>query len=168
MAVAAQTPSHQSATGELIMRFGAQLGAPALARSAVTEALRALGYEGPLLDDVTIVVSELAANAVCHDGSGFLVRLCVDGPVVRIALEDGGPATACVRMTPRRMHGLGLVDALALDWGVEATAGGKAVWAELDLRARRLAGAERRRTIVGRNSATRRKSVHRAPASHRF
>lgn len=83
----------------------------------------------------TLLVSELVANVVLHAGTGLELRLRHIGGRIRIEVHDGSP------LMPERKHysataatgrGLVLVERLALAWGVERTATGKAVWFELD------------------------------------
>ncbi|MFF4246788.1 ATP-binding protein [Streptomyces sp. NPDC001822] len=107
-------------------------------------------------DAVTVVVAELAANAVLHGlvpGRGFALLLAHDGGrgVIRIEVSDTHPSRP--RIHPSRPeirvlpahdeeHGRGLilVDALAVRWGVRDRLGpGKTVWAECALS--RTAGA---------------------------
>lgn len=108
------------------------VGAPRAARLAVTGLVDELGDE--LLDDVTLLVSELVTNSVRH-GEGDTVRLLVDVPepgLVRCAVVDaGGGFTPVERPATRRLGGwgLGLVDAVADTWGVRA--GDTHVWFEL-------------------------------------
>jgi anti-sigma regulatory factor (Ser/Thr protein kinase) len=88
-------------------------------------------------DEVTLLVSELASNAVRHAGTDFTVTLQCDGSVVRIEAHDADPALP-VASTPAvdavTGRGLMIVDALADRWGVEPTTTGKMVWFELACR----------------------------------
>jgi hypothetical protein len=115
-------------------------------------ALRRWGIAG-LADDVALVVTELAANAVRHARSGFTVILSSrpDRPprpgrpsrasrsdVVRISVRDASPlppsaasqSGSALPVAP--LHGLGAVNAMASHWGVESLgSSGKTVWVEL-------------------------------------
>jgi MEDS: MEthanogen/methylotroph, DcmR Sensory domain len=108
--------------------------APAAARHFAVDAVRRLGA-GNLADDVALVVTELAANAVVHAHTGFTVELIAGPDVLRISVCDGsplprGPAAPALRAAP--LHGLYAVDALATRWGAEPLGhAGKSVWAEL-------------------------------------
>jgi anti-sigma regulatory factor (Ser/Thr protein kinase) len=91
------------------------------------------GY--PEADDVVLCASELAANAVQHSRSGapggsFTLSVEVSrGEHVRIAVEDaGGPWLPGTRLDHGR--GLGIVAALAADWGVVAGPLGRQIWAQ--------------------------------------
>jgi hypothetical protein len=120
--------------GPTLRTFALSRSAPAAARHFALRALPGLGAED-LADDVALVVTELAANAVLHARTGFTVALAAGPDLLRISVKDGDPAG-----TPRAapLHGLGAVDALALRWGVEPLgagqapgAAGKEVWVEL-------------------------------------
>jgi hypothetical protein len=108
--------------------------APAAARHFAVDAVRRLGAED-LADDVALVVTELAANAVVHARTGFTVGLSVGPDTLRISVCDVSPLPAgqaglALRAEP--LHGLYAVDALASRWGVEPLGHtGKSVWAEL-------------------------------------
>ena len=76
------------------------------------------------------MTTELAANAVLHAESAFSVSLQAGNEVVRIAVHDNLPTDPTLLVVrPRR--GLGLVSAIAREWGVDVTAEGKTVWAEI-------------------------------------
>uniref|UniRef100_A0AAU3GXD2 ATP-binding protein n=1 Tax=Streptomyces sp. NBC_01401 TaxID=2903854 RepID=A0AAU3GXD2_9ACTN len=106
-------------------------------------------------DAVTVVVAELAANAVLHGrvpGRDFALLLRYDDGLglIRIEVSDTHPArpsrigssptdSAPTGPAPDEEHGRGLllVDALADRWGVRDRLGpGKTVWAERALSAR--------------------------------
>lgn len=87
-----------------------------------------------VVERVLLVVSELATNAVLHARTDFVVRLSGDGETVRVAVFDGSPGRPeRGSMDPAAVtgRGLGIVESLASDWGIEAADGGKWVWADL-------------------------------------
>jgi hypothetical protein len=107
--------------------------APATARHFAVATLCEWGL-ADVADDAALVVTELAANAIVHAGSGFTVILSARGNVLRIAVRDGGPlpAEGQAALMPIPLHGLGAVDALAIRWGVESLGqAGKTVWVDL-------------------------------------
>jgi len=117
-----------------VRTFAFSRDAPAAARHfAVATAVRWGAEE--LADDVALVVTELAANAVRHARSGFTVILSARRNVLRIAVRDACPVPAeggGPELAPAPLHGLGAVDAMALRWGVESLgSSGKTVWVEL-------------------------------------
>lgn len=107
---------------------------PARARRLVAAALRRWGHGERLVDDVTLMVSELATNAVRHARSRFSVAVRADGSMLRIAVQDAAPLDTTLPhggLIPRPVHGLGLINTLSASWGVERTHDGKIVWAEI-------------------------------------
>ncbi|MEU3554766.1 ATP-binding protein [Streptomyces fragilis] len=139
-------PSAEEAVtmGELVQRFSSTPRGARLARRLAAHQLHTWGvpYGSEASDAVTLVVAELAANAVRHGrvpGRDFALRLVHDAPAgrVRVELSDtcprlpredrGGPLDEAGR-------GLRLVAALAREWGVAPRPGpGKTVWAEVGL-----------------------------------
>lgn len=88
-------------------------------------------------DEVTLLVSELASNAVRHASTPFTVSMQCDGSTVRVEVADHDPALP-VRQNPAAQavtgRGLLIVEALANRWGVEPSADGKTVWFEVACR----------------------------------
>lgn len=87
-----------------------------------------------LADDVALVTSELAANAVIHARTAFDVRLREVPGGVRVELSDRSttlPLSGVLDRTAMSGRGLPLVHSLAARWGVEPEADGKSVWAEV-------------------------------------
>lgn len=118
------------------------------ARRFVGDGLHAWGLES-LVDDAALCVSELAGNAALHSAGDFMTVAVRRGEgLVRISVEDNG-ATPADAVEPRTTfptdghqveeldtesttgRGLAIVSMLAKDWGVENTAHGKRIWAEL-------------------------------------
>ena len=103
------------------------------ARSFIRATLWALEVDG-LLEDATVVVSELVTNAVIHARTEILVDVAVSGESVRISVSDQNSRLPTVPETPEDAtngRGLHLVAAISKDWGVDDGTVGKAVWAEL-------------------------------------
>jgi anti-sigma regulatory factor (Ser/Thr protein kinase) len=120
---------------EASAQFPAAAEAPGDARHFVTAVLEGWGCGGLFLDDAKLIVTELATNAVMHADSPFSVLTRADESGVRITVGDcsiSRPAVRACNPLATSGRGLQLVRALAVDWGVEFTAGGKTVWAELD------------------------------------
>ncbi|MGW4896620.1 ATP-binding protein [Kitasatospora sp. NPDC004240] len=99
-----------------------------------------------LADDLTLIASELATNAVRHGGTPALATLSVSGPdggprKVRLEIRDRGVGfepRECVPATGSDGtaescggRGLLLVAALSSAWGALRTGTGQLVWAEL-------------------------------------
>ena len=114
-------------------RFDASAEAPRASRHFVMQTLEAL--EGTLLiDDVGLVVTELATNAIVHAHSPFTVTVGSSGGAVRIEVGDSSMILPSMQ-TPSPYaignRGLALIDALTSAWGVLPTNDGKIVWAHL-------------------------------------
>jgi anti-sigma regulatory factor (Ser/Thr protein kinase) len=105
------------------------------ARAFVREHLVAHGLE-TLVDDVGLVVSELATNAVRHAGTPFTVFLTgVKDSVVVGVIDSSAGVPQQVSPGPLDLGGRGLdiVDQVSRDWGVRAQGPTKSVWARFDL-----------------------------------
>jgi anti-sigma regulatory factor (Ser/Thr protein kinase) len=111
-----------------------------LAPAAVRQEMRNLPGLGEVLDDATLVTSELVTNAVQHSlctKDEFLnVHITRDGRL-RISVLDPGASghSAEIADRPIGLGGLGLkvVEQLAATWGTERRNDGYRVWAELKL-----------------------------------
>lgn len=87
-----------------------------------------------LMDDIELVVSELATNAMVHAQTPFDVTLHAFERTVLLEVHDGSPSSP-FRVAGRALdtggRGIAIVEELSRDWGVDAgTDGGKSVWAE--------------------------------------
>jgi anti-sigma regulatory factor (Ser/Thr protein kinase) len=99
-----------------------------------------LADEAPeVLIDVELVVTELVTNAHEHTGRLLAVRVSrpVDGPVLRVEVDDGAP-----EHPPRpgassrggfRGRGLLMIDGISKAWGVDRGQDRKTVWVEIPL-----------------------------------
>ena len=90
----------------------------------------------PAADDIILIASELAGNAILHTqsrGSTFTIRCQLSSGTARIEIEDlGGPWRR--RNPGDRPHGLDIVQALTGPdgWGTQPTGtGGRVVWARI-------------------------------------
>jgi anti-sigma regulatory factor (Ser/Thr protein kinase) len=150
-----------TATGALARRMSSGSGAlvptDTLLRlppdaSAARAARRAVdAHVGDALDrdrrgDLALLVSELVANAVVHGRGEVLLRLQVDGPVVRgEVVDEGGGFERDLRersVEDVSGRGLAIVEALASRWGIHE--GTTHVWFEVDARDRAGGAAEPR------------------------
>lgn len=117
-------------------------GEPASVRECREFVRGVLGQCWPGLDDVLVMVSEIASNAVRHTASGdngwFDVTVSVTGFTARVAVADRGSSSE-----PRIPNGGGeldaltggrglrIVDALAGRWGHGGDELGRVVWFEV-------------------------------------
>ena len=92
--------------------------------------------EPDTLGQATLLVSELATNAVRHSGSPwFAVAVEVDGDRLHVEVSDGGSGFAgepAPDFDRAGGYGLHLVDCMADAWGTEAAQGTR-VWFRLSL-----------------------------------
>ena len=92
-----------------------------------------------LVDSVRLVASELATNAVVHAQTPSSLTLSQSGSAVKLALTDGSgqPPTRRLASPEQTLetggYGLGILDALSLEWGVIADCNqAKTIWASFD------------------------------------
>ena len=101
---------------------------------------RVVGGTG-VADDVVLLSSELATNAVLHSASGgdgtFTVLVLVEGGLVRVEVHDRGSAEVPAIRQSRQLAdsgaGLNLVDYIADRWGFYGGPSGRVVWFEMDV-----------------------------------
>jgi hypothetical protein len=127
------TIKHASRT-DLTASFPAERDSPGRARRLAVAELRRWGIAEDVVNEVALVLSEMASNAVLHAGSPFFVRVQSRDSIVRVAVHDQSPVLATGSdggMVVRAPHGLAVIQALSTQWGVEDTPDGKIVWAEL-------------------------------------
>lgn len=100
-------------------------------RHAVAQHVR----DTPVADDVILIVSELASNAVLHSKSRdevFAVACEVYQRCVRIEVADLGGEWHDPEPDDRP-HGLEIVNMLATKWGIKPGTGGiRVVWARVE------------------------------------
>jgi anti-sigma regulatory factor (Ser/Thr protein kinase) len=89
-----------------------------------------------LLDDATLVVSELVTNALRAGARLMTLTLVIEPGHLRVTVTDDVTARPRLLETPpEALHGRGLhiVSTLATDWGFTRLSNGKEVWADLSL-----------------------------------
>ena len=93
-----------------------------------------------LVEDIRLVASELATNAMVHAGTPFTVTLSASDGAVLLAVRDGStsvPVKAVPQAMDTRGRGLLLVELLSREWGASTDGGGsKSVWASFATRTR--------------------------------
>ena len=86
-----------------------------------------------LVEDVRLVVSELATNAVAHAQTPFVVSLSMANGSVLLAIEDQSsavPIRSAPDVTDMSGRGLMIVELISQEWGIRTDARArKSVWA---------------------------------------
>ncbi len=111
--------------------FTPTLESPSRVRELLRSVLRDCDLDEDLIECGTLAASELAANAVLHARTSFRLLVKPTPSSVWIGVEDGAPLTDRQSVIGRAPHGLGLIAALALRWGIRLKETGKIVWAEI-------------------------------------
>jgi serine/threonine-protein kinase RsbW len=114
------------------------LSAARAARAHVADDLARRGVTDSRADDVLLVTSELAANAVRHGHPPVVLRLDYTTSGIRVTVSDHGgegePAVLDATSDAGHGRGLAMVQALADDIGWHRDGDRLDVWAELPLR----------------------------------
>lgn len=113
----------------------------AVVRRSIAADLAGRSIAPDRIDDVVLVASELVSNAVMHTATDRVddeldVRWDVQPDCVLVRVMDASPDLPRPRQAnpyDARGRGLSIVAALALDWGVRRTDGGKQVWARVPI-----------------------------------
>lgn len=108
--------------------FDAALDSPRQARHFVHDCLN--GLDAETVNDVTLMVSEVATNAVRHARSGFELRIDRRDDSICVEIRDYGDGVP-VPQTPSPQHatgrGLRIVATLADEWSVCPDVTGKTI-----------------------------------------
>ncbi|GAA2617096.1 hypothetical protein GCM10010411_60300 [Actinomadura fulvescens] len=111
----------------------------AIARKRLTSDLIASGVFDSVVDDASVIVSELLSNALRHaralPSGQVRVTWSYQGEMLEVAVSDGGAMTEPRRgpgtLSSLGGRGLGIVEALSEGWGVRHEDGATTVWAQL-------------------------------------
>lgn len=114
--------------------------APRRARAWVAELMRANGHadDETTIHDLVLCASELVTSALIAHSTTMTVQLVIEDATVRLSLLDDGVMPDNRDDPALRVQWMGfrLVDAVADRWGIDATASGRELWAELRAGAR--------------------------------
>ncbi len=133
-----RTADPAGSPGTLRLELERNVRAPALARSAVSDQLFAIGIEGSLAQTIVLLVSEVVSNAVRHStgpaDSSIALEATVTERLVRVVVTDAGTGFTPRPRDPDRIddgYGLYLLEKAASSWGVGED-GGTTVWFEVE------------------------------------
>jgi anti-sigma regulatory factor (Ser/Thr protein kinase) len=108
------------------------------ARSFLAKLLHGWDVADPVIDDASLLATELMSNAVEH-GSGVVhLEIAVHDGLLRVGVHDGAvelPVMGDVTETGLAGRGIWIVQAIARDWGSDSSGEepGKTVWFELTM-----------------------------------
>ena len=122
---------HDNDEAPISAEFGPSLASPRRVRALLRAALLDSGLDEDLIERGALAASELAANAVIHARTSFRLLIRPMATSVWIGVEDGAPLTGRYQVAGSMPHGLGIIAALAVRWGVRPRTTGKLVWAEI-------------------------------------
>ncbi|WP_319126867.1 ATP-binding protein [Streptomyces europaeiscabiei] len=132
-------PGYQVTEPQLrcVLPFEAEPTEVSLLRKAAAAQLSQWGMGGNA-EEAALVVTELATNVLKHVGEGSSATLILEtrSERLRVEVHDKSrviPTPRTAGCTEECGRGLHLLAALALDWGTDQTARGKAVWCEISL-----------------------------------
>jgi anti-sigma regulatory factor (Ser/Thr protein kinase) len=113
--------------------FPLAVGSASAARRFVVDTLtRTAAASTDLVEDVGVIVSELATNCIRHARTGFVVTVDGSRDALRVEVTDSGAGVPALRSPgPREPSGRGLqlVQAMSDEWGsAPGPRGGKTVW----------------------------------------
>src|SRR4051794_13329096 len=121
--------------GQPLASFSPTLESVPQARRMVTDFVQGR-VEREVADAAELLSSELAANAVTHAGTDFVVSADLTEGVLTVAVtdRDDQDTPLVVDAAPGATSGRGmqLVEAYSSRWGVEELDRGKRVWFQLD------------------------------------
>lgn len=117
------------------VRLSADRSSARVVRSLLDRLLASWRLDGRIdPDDVKLVATELAANAVVHSGAPETVTVRYRADAVRIEVTDRSPRRPEARSAgpdAEGGRGLQLIEALGSAWGTEQLEDGKRVWCDL-------------------------------------
>jgi len=104
------------------------------ARVFLSRLLDGWGVPDHVIEDASLLASELLSNAVRHGAGSVTLRVEVDHGVVQVRVHDDDPGVPAVRESdPASVDGRGLfiVQYVADQWGSDPDDPGKTVWFQL-------------------------------------
>lgn len=96
--------------------------------AAVRTFVREFLGEATCAEDAALVASELATNVVHHARTDFTVEIEHNAKVL-LTVADGSSIIPAVEELTSDQRGLKIVDRISIEWGIETTPTGKAIWA---------------------------------------
>jgi len=109
------------------------------ARAFLTRLLDGWGIQDRVIDDASLLASELMSNAVTHGAGVVDLKVEVEDGLLHVGVHDSSDAAPVIKEAgPDSSGGRGMwiVQSIAHDWGSDPSGDepGKTVWFELALR----------------------------------
>lgn len=123
----------ESAAAEAVVP--SRLDSAPAARAFLMRLLNGWGIDDGVIEDASLLTTELLSNAVRHGAGAVKLRIEVDHGVVEVRVhDDGGEVPAVHHADPTSTGGRGLwiVECVADEWGSDAEEPGKSVWFRLN------------------------------------
>jgi anti-sigma regulatory factor (Ser/Thr protein kinase) len=88
-----------------------------------------------VLDDVELMASEALTNAFLHGTGDITASITRASGLLHVEVRDGGPGSGPAVSSGRVNHGrgLGLIEALAAEWGLKLDLFATVLWFEVSL-----------------------------------
>lgn len=128
-----EDPSHPPAPLDSALQLPSDLGSAATARRFLADTLSAWSRQD-LIDDATLLATELVTNAVVHAESEVRLRITAVNDHIRVEVADTGRGALTLKAPSQEAtggRGLLLVEALSRSWGTSADTDEKIVWFEV-------------------------------------
>lgn len=132
-AMRGRLPRMASASSDAFHVLPAVASSVGRARRMVAATVLAYGHK-ELVENATLLVSEVVTNSVLHAGTELRVRCMPSRDGIRVEVFDRSPLLPTARNYGSQAatgRGLTLVSAVAMSWGIELSDGGKTLWFEL-------------------------------------
>ena len=107
------------------------------ARAFLTRLLDGWGIAEDVIDDASLLASELMSNAVKHGGGVVDMQIEAEDGLLHVGVRDdagGVPTVSQADATSSGGRGMWIVQSIAQDWGTDPDGAGKTVWFDLSLR----------------------------------
>ena len=106
-------------------------------RAFLSRLLDGWEVDGEVIDDASLLASELMSNAVNHGRGLVHLQVELDAGVLHVGVRDdadGRPVVEHPGAASPRGRGMWIIESIARDWGTdEGDDGGKTVWFELSV-----------------------------------
>jgi anti-sigma regulatory factor (Ser/Thr protein kinase) len=128
--------AHPAEGQEAGVRVPDRLDSIPAARAFLARLLDGWGIADEVIDDASLLASELMSNAVKHGGGVVDLQIEAEDGLLHVGVHDnsdGAPTITEAGPSSPGGRGMWIVQSVAHDWGTDPDASGKTVWFELNL-----------------------------------